>query len=81
MITFFNRDMDVFDACPTAKETYNKFQDDDGCPDDDNNDGILDVYDDCPLVAENYNGWNTWMTIYGDGVPDVMDMCPEQSEV
>ena len=24
---------DAIDVCPTAKETWNRFQDDDGCPD------------------------------------------------
>ena len=23
---------DMYDECPLAKETYNKFQDEDGCP-------------------------------------------------
>ena len=64
----------------TAFETYNKFQDEDGCPDsvtesfvvDSDNDGIHDVDDDCPLVAENFNGFQDT-----DGCPDVDDTQPD----
>ena len=47
-----------------AVETYNNFEDEDGCPDtlydqrytvDSDNDGIVDNLDLCPNVAENYN--------------------------
>ena len=45
---------DHVDNCPTVKETYNRFQDDDGCPDtilgtdegglpDSDNDGFVDI--------------------------------------
>ena len=64
----------IYDACPTAKETYNKFQDEDGCPDslaglsalDFDGDGINDLNDQCPLQPETFNGYHD-----KDGCPDV----------
>ena len=59
---------------PTISETYNKFQDEDGCPDllssklDADSDGILDVLDSCPLIRENYNRFQD-----EDGCPDSID--------
>jgi len=63
------------DDCPTEKETYNKFQDDDGCPDsspadgkgiaDTDGDGINDYRDHCPTQPETYNG-----ILDLDGCPD-----------
>ena len=56
--------LDAFDDCKYAQETYNNFEDEDGCPDliyaqtytaDSDNDGIVDNLDNCPNVAENYN--------------------------
>ena len=56
--------LDAFDDCKYAVETYNNFQDEDGCPDtlydqtftvDSDNDGIVDNVDLCPNVPENYN--------------------------
>ena len=61
-----------------APETYNKFQDEDGCPDyvadnkltaDTDNDGIVDYLDLCPTQPETFNG------IYdADGCPDRFDL-------
>ena len=57
---FGDRDLDGVpdnvDECPLSAETYNKFQDEDGCPDsvlvltfiDTDNDGIQDKLDLCP---------------------------------
>ena len=56
---------DDVDQCPTVKETYNKFQDEDGCPDfiadnkllaDTDGDGFADVFDLCPTQPETFNG-------------------------
>ena len=55
--------LDPVDACPLERETYNKFQDEDGCPDeielsitgDSDGDGILDQFDTCPYSKETYN--------------------------
>ena len=49
--------LDIFDDCKYAVETYNNFEDEDGCPDtlydqtftvDSDNDGIVDNVDLCP---------------------------------
>jgi outer membrane protein OmpA-like peptidoglycan-associated protein len=58
---------DVDDACPTAAEDRDGFQDDDGCPDPDNDhDNIPDECDQCPDEPETYNG-----IVDEDGCPDV----------
>ncbi|MGH9909414.1 MAG: PKD domain-containing protein, partial [Nitrososphaerales archaeon] len=67
---------DLYDQCPDAKETNNKFQDEDGCPDvspaekskgmaDADDDGITDRKDNCPSQPETYNKF-----LDGDGCPD-----------
>ncbi len=65
---------DHLDNCPLSPETYNKFQDEDGCPDnvadsafaDTDNDGIEDKIDFCPTDPEIFNGYRDT-----DGCPDV----------
>ena len=66
--------LDSLDSCPMIDETYNKFQDDDGCPDfvsdakgipDTDGDGISDYVDSCPNQPETYNG-----ILDSDGCPD-----------
>ena len=48
--------VDYLDLCPTQAETYNNYQDTDGCPDefvitnDQDMDGIVDNLDQCPDV-------------------------------
>ena len=64
------------DLCPNEKETWNKYNDHDGCPDiapeqsrykhDADLDGIINEYDMCPLEPETYNGYQD-----EDGCPDV----------
>jgi OOP family OmpA-OmpF porin len=45
------------DRCPGQPEDTDSFEDEDGCPDNDNDrDGILDPQDRCPLRAETTNG-------------------------
>jgi hypothetical protein len=64
---------DHLDNCPTLAERYNKFQDDDGCPDsidymtlgDTDGDGIFDDVDMCPEIKETYNKFQD-----EDGCPD-----------
>ena len=54
---------DDMDDCPLDRENYNKFQDEDGCPDelqfgftgDADGDGIPDNLDSCPFSPETYN--------------------------
>jgi hypothetical protein len=66
---------DAVDSCPINPETWNKYNDTDGCPDtapeqqrfvhDDDLDGIINDVDLCPLEPENYNGFQDT-----DGCPD-----------
>ena len=68
---------DHIDNCPTVKERYNKFQDEDGCPDsspetgkviaDADYDGYPDYMDSCPNQPETFNGI------------DDKDGCPENA--
>ena len=65
-----DRDKDGYpndlDGCPDAPEDFDKFEDEDGCPDVDNDkDGILDTVDDCPLQPEDVDGFQD-----DDGCPD-----------
>ena len=75
------------------KETYNKFQDEDGCPDsvsglstlDFDGDGISDLNDKCPLDSETINGYLDTdgcpdiaiLDSDGDGIRDEIDQCPD----
>ncbi len=70
--------LDEFDECPLISETYNKFEDTDGCPDsvseekikfefpDSDGDGIDDRWDSCILLPETFNGFQD-----GDGCPEI----------
>lgn len=54
------------DRCPTQAEDCDGFEDEDGCPDDDDDgDGILDACDRCPFEPETVNGYDD-----DDGCPD-----------
>jgi hypothetical protein len=67
--------LDDVDSCPNEKETWNKYNDHDGCPDiapeqsrykhDADLDDIINEYDLCPLEPEDYDGDNDT-----DGCPD-----------
>jgi OmpA-OmpF porin, OOP family len=76
---------DVDDKCPNDAEDFDKWEDEDGCPDFDNDgDGIPDYpapEDKCPNVKgvpEN-NGCPDKDTD-GDGIADRLDKCPEDPE-
>ena len=57
---------DDTDQCPDKAEDRDGFQDEDGCPDDDNDqDAIPDDADLCPLDAEDVDGFQD-----DDGCPD-----------
>ena len=65
---------DDVDQCLNARETYNRYQDEDGCPDtipdnkltpDSDGDNIPDYLDSCPNQPETYNGFQD-----ADGCPD-----------
>jgi outer membrane protein OmpA-like peptidoglycan-associated protein len=78
---------DSFDSCPDQRETYNGFEDLDGCPDDPDtdHDGIPDSRDACPLEPEDKDGY---LDDDGcpdpdndaDGIPDDKDKCPNEPE-
>ena len=58
---------DTLDKCPNEPEDKDGFEDDDGCPDQDNDgDGIPDSADKCPNDPETVNGFED-----DDGCPDV----------
>ena len=74
------------DECPNQAEDLDSFQDEDGCPDNDNdNDGIQDGYDSCPLEPEDKDNFRD-----DDGCPDLdhdedgikepNDKCPNKAE-
>jgi OmpA-OmpF porin, OOP family len=79
--------LDQFDQCPDQRETYNGFEDIDGCPDDPDTDkdGIPDSRDACPLEPEDKDGY---LDDDGcpdpdndaDGIPDEKDKCPNEPE-
>jgi predicted SnoaL-like aldol condensation-catalyzing enzyme len=71
--------LDEFDECPLRSETYNKFEDFDGCPDsvseeliqfkapDIDKDGVEDRLDSCPYEPENFNEY-----LDDDGCPEIV---------
>ena len=86
-LTEFDRDYDGIpdedDECPQFPETYNKFEDGDGCPDsvteekskfqfpDSDGDGFEDRVDKCVNHPETFNGY-----LDNDGCPEII---PEKS--
>ncbi len=74
------------DRCPGQPEDTDGFEDDDGCPDNDNDrDGILDAQDRCPLRAETTNGIDDddgcpEEDTDGDGFLGSRDKCPDAPE-
>ncbi|MDD9968267.1 MAG: OmpA family protein [Myxococcales bacterium] len=80
---------DDVDQCPDDPEDFDRFEDEDGCPEPDNDrDGILDVDDECPLVPEDHDGdadedgcpEGTIGDRDGDGILDNVDECPDDPE-
>ncbi|HVJ92759.1 MAG TPA: OmpA family protein [Labilithrix sp.] len=79
--------LDSFDSCPDERETYNGYEDIDGCPDDPDTDkdGIPDSRDACILEPEDKDGY---LDDDGcpdpdndaDGIPDDKDKCPNEPE-
>ncbi|HET7506201.1 MAG TPA: OmpA family protein, partial [Kofleriaceae bacterium] len=59
--------LDPDDKCPRVPEDKDGFQDDDGCPEDDNDaDGLADKVDKCPNDPEDKDGFED-----DDGCPDL----------
>jgi OOP family OmpA-OmpF porin len=77
---------DNIDQCPRVPEDRDGFQDEDGCPDDDNDrDGITDKLDKCPNEPEDRDGFEDAdgcpdLDNDGDGIPDKLDKCPNEPE-
>jgi hypothetical protein len=78
--------VDALDRCPDEAEDRDGFQDDDGCPDEDNdNDGIPDKLDKCPNDYEDFDGFQDDdgcpdLDNDNDKIPDVNDSCPNEPE-
>ncbi len=74
------------DKCPLIPEDKDGFEDEDGCPDDDNDkDGIPDAEDKCPNEAEDIDGFEDEdgcpdLDNDKDGIPDLEDKCPNDPE-
>ena len=77
---------DLRDRCVNEAEDFDRYEDDDGCPDLDNDrDRIADAKDTCPNEAEDADGFQD-----DDGCPDLdndedelvdlQDRCPDQAE-
>lgn len=83
--------VDPSDRCPGQDEDWDRFQDDDGCPDPDNDgDGIFDAQDTCPDQAEDVDGVDDAdgcpeqaapvVDSDRDSIPDPADACPTEPE-
>lgn len=80
---------DNFDACKEDPEDFDGYQDQDGCPEDQDTDGdgILDSKDACPTQPEDFDGVDDEdgcpervQDQDGDGILDDQDQCPRQPE-
>jgi len=80
---------DDVDKCPDDPEDFDRFEDEDGCPDPDNDrDGILDEDDKCPDIPEDKDGFEdedgcpegNQGDRDGDGILDNVDKCPDDPE-
>ena len=69
---------DLKDLCPGEPEDFDKYQDEDGCPDLDNDlDGIPDTEDACPNEKGPISNKGCPVKDQdGDGIPDDQDRCP-----
>ncbi|WP_222615454.1 OmpA family protein [Persicimonas caeni] len=78
--------LDNEDQCPMDPEDIDGFEDEDGCPDDDNDgDGIADVTDQCPFVKEDVDGFRDEdgcpeFDNDFDGIADLNDQCAGKPE-
>ena len=72
------------DLCPRETEDVDRYKDDDGCADPDNDgDGVLDVNDECRGTPKNQPVNNRGCVendIDGDGLPNDDDQCPHDPE-
>jgi outer membrane protein OmpA-like peptidoglycan-associated protein len=77
------------DRCPDVPEDFDGFEDEDGCPEDQDTDkdGIPDSVDRCPNDPEDFDGDNDEdgcpdlaQDADGDGIVDDVDQCPDNPE-
>jgi len=79
--------LDDVDACPRVPEDKDGFEDEDGCPEDDNDkDGIADKIDACPNDPEDKDNFEDDDGCPDpdndkDGIPDADDKCPNEPGV
>jgi outer membrane protein OmpA-like peptidoglycan-associated protein len=76
---------DDLDRCPDAREDFDGWQDEDGCPDPDNDrDGVPDELDRCPDIpgVAAHDGCPEGLPgdRDGDGIRDELDRCPDEPE-
>ncbi len=80
---------DDVDRCPDDPEDFDRFEDEDGCPELDNDrDQIVDDDDKCPLIPEDKDGFQDEDGCPdgdrndrdGDTISDDLDNCPDQPE-
>ncbi|MCB9742354.1 MAG: OmpA family protein [Alphaproteobacteria bacterium] len=77
---------DGLDQCIKHPEDMDGFQDDDGCPEDDNDgDGVEDAVDQCPNDTEDDDDFRDMDGCPDpdndlDGIPDMSDRCPDEAE-
>ncbi len=78
--------LDQDDKCPRDPEDTDNFEDEDGCPEDDNDkDGIADKADQCPIDPEDKDGFEDSDGCPDhdndkDGIADKTDKCPLEPE-
>ena len=78
--------LDNVDKCPKVPEDKDGFEDEDGCPDEDNDkDGIGDKIDACPMDPEDRDNFEDDdgcpdLDNDKDGINDKIDACPNDPE-
>jgi len=78
--------LDDIDKCPRVAEDFDGFEDEDGCPEDDNDaDGIADKVDACPMIPEDRDNFEDDDGCPDpdndkDGIADKIDACPSEPE-
>jgi OmpA-OmpF porin, OOP family len=78
------RDDPAIDHCIGLREDFDGYQDDDGCPEDNDHDAIPDEEDRCPFVDEDEDGFEDEDGCPdpdndNDGVLDAADQCPDEA--
>lgn len=79
------RDDPSVDQCIGLAEDFDGFQDNDGCPEDNDNDSVPEEEDRCPFVDEDEDGFQDDDGCPdpdndGDGVLDTEDTCPDEAQ-